>query len=53
MTFKQDSLIKCFLLVYLDLALFFFLFQMPELDILAAKMNAEFEEAESFELVVE
>ncbi len=26
---------------------------MPELDILAAKMNAEFEEAESFELFVE
>ncbi len=33
--------------------IFFLLFQMPELDILAAKMNAEFEEAESFELVVE
>lgn len=43
------------LLVYfLRLVLIFFLlFQMSELDILAAKMNAEFEEAESFELFVE
>jgi len=29
------------------------LFQMSELDFLAAKLNAEFEEAESFDLFVE